>query len=160
MRVRLELVELSSLKQHEQVIPSRLKEVERDVVGRGYLIKPLIVDEDTLVIVDGHHRFGVLRRMGARRAPVILIDYTRDVESVEFRVSPHAASTSLGLGFEGLLGGRLYWRGSRINTRVFSVEDKGLLLDYVGRRLLPPKTTIHSTWAKRVYALTPLSVLF
>lgn len=36
---------------------------------------PLLVDYSTLIILDGHHRFEVLRIIGAQWAPVFLVDY-------------------------------------------------------------------------------------
>jgi hypothetical protein len=41
----------------------------------GALFKPIVVDEQTRVILDGHHRFEALKRLGCRRIPAYLVDY-------------------------------------------------------------------------------------
>ena len=79
---RLELVPLESLRIHEQVIEEHVKELMEDIVSRGVLIKPILVDAKTLIILDGHHRVEALRRLGKRLIPAILVDYDSDCVTV------------------------------------------------------------------------------
>jgi len=53
----------------------RLEELEKEIKEDRILKKPIVADRSTLVVLDGHHRLEVLRKMGAKRIPVILVDY-------------------------------------------------------------------------------------
>lgn len=69
------LASLSLLKPHEEVDSGHLSRLFDEIVGDGVLKYPLLVEASTLVILDGHHRFEVLKRLGARYVPVFLVDY-------------------------------------------------------------------------------------
>ncbi|MCE4609043.1 MAG: ParB N-terminal domain-containing protein [Desulfurococcales archaeon] len=43
-----------------------------------YVKKPIIVDRDTHVILDGHHRYTALNILGAKYVPAYLINYNDD----------------------------------------------------------------------------------
>ena len=58
------LVELSKLKEHEEVDPYHYKEVKEEVISDGFIRDPVIVDKSSNVILDGHHRFNVLKSLG------------------------------------------------------------------------------------------------
>lgn len=153
MRPRIELLEAAIPVPHERVTPARLAIVEEEVRRIRAVVKPLVVDEETMLLVDGHHRLMVLRRLGARRVPVVFIDYARDIESVA--VNLHGASTRR---LEAVLGaGGSHTRGGR---GVVVVRDPAVLVEELARRIYPPKTTIHDTWAKRVIWRVPLSLLY
>ena len=161
MRPRPELLELSALIPHEQVMPSRLQEIQTRILQDKFLIKPIIVDEKTLIVVDGHNRLTALKRIGARRAPVLLIDYTRDIDRLQVMVPPKNIARYRS-SIEELIAS-ITNRGGAVGMepRVrIEVQEKGFLLEHLGRSLLPPKTTIHYTWAKNYYSLVPLSLLY
>lgn len=69
------LAPLSLLKPHEQLNPQHFKRLYRQITGDSVLKTPLLVDCSTFIILDGHHRFEVLRSIGAQWAPVFLVDY-------------------------------------------------------------------------------------
>ena len=52
--VGVEMVEIDSLKGHEEVIPDNLETRTAKLIGKGFY-KPIIVDRESLVILDGHH---------------------------------------------------------------------------------------------------------
>ncbi|MCE4618472.1 MAG: ParB N-terminal domain-containing protein [Desulfurococcales archaeon] len=161
MRPRLELLELSALIPHEQVMPPRLEEIQTRILQDKFLTKPIIVDEKTLIVVDGHHRLTALKRIGARRAPVLFIDYTRDIDRLQVMVPPkniarYRSSTEELIASITNRGGTV---GMEPRVRI-EVQERGFLLEHLGRSLLPPKTTIHYTWAKNYYSLVPLSLLY
>ncbi len=79
---RLELVPLESLRIHEQVIEEHVKELMEDIASRGVLIRPILVDAKTMIILDGHHRVEALRRLGKKLVPAILVDYDSDCVTV------------------------------------------------------------------------------
>ena len=161
MRPKLELLELSTLIPHEQVMPPRLEEIQTRITQDKFLFKPIIVDERTLVVVDGHHRLTALKRIGARRAPVLFIDYTRDIDRLHVMMPPKNIARYRS-SIDELIAS-ITSRRTMVNmeSRVrIEVREKGFLLEHLGISLLPPKTTIHYTRAKNYYSLVPLSLLY
>ena len=78
--VKLLYINPSMLKPHEAYIESRVDEVRESIVKSRCLVKPLIVDESTLTVIDGTHRLEVLRRLGVSRIPVLAVDYLGEDE--------------------------------------------------------------------------------
>lgn len=66
---------LSWLRPHEEYVEDRVVEVLRNFESRGRVDYAIVADIASGTIVDGHHRFEALRRLGASRVPVVLIDY-------------------------------------------------------------------------------------
>ena len=83
MDQRFLLIPLKSLLAHEETRPRRVLEVARSIAEMGRVKKPIIAEERTLTIIDGHHRAKALRLLGARYAPVVLARYNKDVERIE-----------------------------------------------------------------------------
>jgi hypothetical protein len=71
----IDWVELSELKPHEALNDEELDAFIDSVTGSGIFWLPLLVTKNEKIIVDGHHRWAGLRKLGAKRAPGILIDY-------------------------------------------------------------------------------------
>ncbi|MCS7386245.1 MAG: ParB N-terminal domain-containing protein [archaeon GB-1867-005] len=74
-RVKLKLEFLSDLHIHEEIIPSSLKSLMRKMSREGLLRDPVIVDEKSLVVLDGMHRVEALKRLGCRLIATCLVDY-------------------------------------------------------------------------------------
>ncbi len=72
------LAPIGMLRRHERFIDERVVRLYRDILDRGVLVKPLLVDSHTMIVLDGHHRLEALRRLGARVVPVLLVDYDDD----------------------------------------------------------------------------------
>ena len=71
----VELVPVSWLKPHEEV-KSRNRDKLLDMTRRwGGYTKPLIVDQRTGAILDGHHRFAIAQLLDLKRGPAICVDY-------------------------------------------------------------------------------------
>lgn len=68
-------VDLSELKPHEALNEEELKGFIESVTRSGVFWLPLLITKKEKIIIDGHHRWAGLRKLGARRAPGILIDY-------------------------------------------------------------------------------------
>jgi len=74
------------LRMHEEISNEHLDLLYREILRDGVLKKPLLVENKYLIILDGHHRYVVLRKIGARIAPVFLVDYSSpDVEVYSWR---------------------------------------------------------------------------
>ncbi len=80
---RVELLPIRELLPHEETMDSRLATLLEDIALRGIVEKPIIVDEKTYTIIDGHHRFNALRKLKAKMVPVILADYSKDIYRIE-----------------------------------------------------------------------------
>ncbi len=74
----LTLVPVNALKQHEHIVDENMVRLQRELAHDGMVKDPIIVDERTMVILDGHHRYNALKRMGYKYVPVCLVDYRSD----------------------------------------------------------------------------------
>ncbi len=69
------LFDLNGLHRHEEVQPSLLEDLTRQIEADGVLKHPIIVDDNTRIVLDGNHRTVALMNLGCRRIPICLIDY-------------------------------------------------------------------------------------
>jgi len=75
IKTRICLADISSLKAHERTDSLRLKSLKDEIYFDGIIKKPIVVDEKTNVIIDGHHRAEALKMLGCVRIPVCYVDY-------------------------------------------------------------------------------------
>ncbi|MEM4139080.1 MAG: ParB N-terminal domain-containing protein [Sulfolobaceae archaeon] len=69
------LVEPHKLLPHEDVNEDNLEKI-LNIIKISNSFKPIIVDYNSNVIIDGHHRWFASRLLKLKRIPVIYIDYT------------------------------------------------------------------------------------
>jgi len=69
------VVEISLLRGHERLDPRRLVNLKAEIESDGILKRPIAVDMNTNVVLDGHHRIGALRLLGCSKIPVLFVDY-------------------------------------------------------------------------------------
>ena len=81
----IEKLEIRELNPHEKVIEENLKKVLTSLKVEKRLKEPIIVDEETKVILDGHHRAKAFALLGLKEIPCKLVDYS----SNEITVKPH-----------------------------------------------------------------------
>lgn len=67
-----QLINNNQLKEHELVNIDHLVEVYKGIKLSGFVRDPLIVDQHTFIILDGHHRFHALKLLGLSSSPVYL----------------------------------------------------------------------------------------
>lgn len=79
------LVDVDKLICHEKINPKRLKKLLRQIKQDKILKKPLVVDEKTMIILDGHHRHLVFQQLGIKKIPCFLVDYLDKNIRVAFR---------------------------------------------------------------------------
>jgi len=72
MKTKFEIVENSSIKQHETVRKNHLRKLIREIQKDGFINNPIIVDKNTRIILDGHHRFNAIKFLGLALSPVYL----------------------------------------------------------------------------------------
>lgn len=75
LRTKFTLLPPEDLHPHEKVIPEKVAELARALEHDGAIIKPVVADEESHVILDGHHRYNALKALGCRKIPVLLVDY-------------------------------------------------------------------------------------
>lgn len=80
---RFALVQLDQLRPHEEVDPDRVKRLSEEIREDGTIHSPVIADEATSVILDGHHRYRALRELGCQMVPCHLVDYMDPMIRVE-----------------------------------------------------------------------------
>lgn len=80
---------MDKLRAHEEIIEGAAEKLAKQMLNEGVVRDPLIVDQETLVILDGMHRFHSLQLLGCRFAPCNLVDYGNPQIEVHswFRVS-------------------------------------------------------------------------
>jgi len=90
------LVPVNALRQHEQILDENMMRVQRDLVRDGMIRDPIIVDERTMVILDGHHRYNALKHMGYKYVPVYLVDYSSDhIAVAAWRAGEHVTKAEV-----------------------------------------------------------------
>jgi len=77
------IVPIAQLKGHEMPDERRVGELEADMRRKGKLLKPIVVDKETGVILDGHCRCDALRRLGCSKIAARFVDYSSDEIGVE-----------------------------------------------------------------------------
>ncbi|WXG43667.1 MAG: ParB N-terminal domain-containing protein [Promethearchaeati archaeon SRVP18_Atabeyarchaeia-1] len=73
--LKVALEDVWSVKLHEKVIPDFIKTLKESIIEEKVVKDPVLVDEETLVILDGMHRVVALREMGCAYVPCCLINY-------------------------------------------------------------------------------------
>ncbi|MAI09110.1 MAG: transcriptional regulator [Euryarchaeota archaeon] len=76
--MEVHLVDVEWLKPHEETRRDRVEELRQKIAGNGFVHKPLLVDQVTGTILDGHHRYTAGLALGLTRLPALLFDYLND----------------------------------------------------------------------------------
>ncbi len=74
----ISLVKLNSLIPHEQIISEELASFIESAKRDKMVFHPMLVDKESYLILDGHHRHRGLLDMGYLNAPAIYINYHDD----------------------------------------------------------------------------------
>ena len=65
---------VKDIKTHEEIIENKLIETLESIMEEG-LKNPVIVDKESKVLLDGHHRLKSFQILGLREIPAIEVDY-------------------------------------------------------------------------------------
>ncbi len=157
-----EMVSLAELKSHEQIRPRRYRELKR-LMKKSRSVSPILVDRNSKVILDGHHRTNVMRSLGYEHIPAFLVDYS----SKEIRVFPRRKKIPVSkksVVEHGLAGNPYPPKTTRhvikkitnSNTRICLDEiektAKGRILRFIGRTPLVEIRKINPNPAVRIFA--------
>ena len=67
---------MNSIVPHEETRPNILSELSRCIARQGYFSQPVMVDRDSLVVLDGTHRVSALKNLHCLRIPACLVNYS------------------------------------------------------------------------------------
>ena len=74
----IKLLSIKDLKPHEKISKINYTEVLQDILKEQIIFNPIFVDMTTKVILDGHHRFTVAKKLNLSQIPCLVIDYFND----------------------------------------------------------------------------------
>jgi hypothetical protein len=81
--IELTILKIEELYPHEEIDEKILKKMLKETEEKGMLYHPIIVDKNSLVILDGTHRFVLLKKLNCKFIPVVLVDYNNKRIQVE-----------------------------------------------------------------------------
>ncbi|MEM2106950.1 MAG: ParB N-terminal domain-containing protein [Candidatus Bathyarchaeia archaeon] len=71
----LPTVSIERLRPHEQTDPYRLRGMIKQLARDGYQKDPIIIDDEHLIILDGHHRVSALKILGYSKVLAHKVNY-------------------------------------------------------------------------------------
>ena len=76
----VELLDINMLNPHEKVIEKKKTLLAKFIKSyeNYYIISSIVCCDQTLLIIDGHHRYFAMKELGFKKVPVTLIDYQSD----------------------------------------------------------------------------------
>lgn len=118
---KIVLLPIERLKPHEKGSPLYLELLKQEILKDGVLKYPIIADEESLVILDGMHRWLALQSLGYEKIPVLLVNA---LENPKIRIGSRRVHR--------------YINDSNVHITAKEVISTGLC-----GRLMPPRTTRH-----------------
>ena len=111
----LVVVELRQILPHEEIIPELLEKLVDAIERDGFMKHPIIVDGDSLVVLDGNHRTEALKKLGYRYIPVCMVDYQNPLIEVGcwYRTIEGGDYNSLVNSFENFETVKLDWEKTK-----------------------------------------------
>ncbi|MAK77853.1 MAG: hypothetical protein CL992_01030 [Euryarchaeota archaeon] len=94
IRHRIVNIRVEALRPHEEIRPARLKKMVKKITTSGVIHKPLLVDQASLTILDGHHRYNAAIELGLNWVPSILVDYVGD-HTIKVDVWPECGKVAI-----------------------------------------------------------------
>ena len=75
LELEIKLEEIEKLYIHEEIIPEIVERLSDEIKRDAHVKHPVIVDKETLVVLDGMHRVAALQHLGCKLIPVCLVNY-------------------------------------------------------------------------------------
>jgi len=72
------LIDILRLRDHEEIDPFRFKELMKEMIEDGFQRDPIIVDKESGVVLDGHHRRNILKTLGYSKIASYQVQYMED----------------------------------------------------------------------------------
>ena len=70
----IKLINTTNLKPHEHTDPKKITEVKKSIINEG-IKYPIVADKKTNIILDGHHRHSIFKKLKIRTIPVYYVNY-------------------------------------------------------------------------------------
>ena len=83
-KMKIKILEIDKLHIHERTDSRNLDRIYAEVCSLQKVV-PILVDEKTMVVLDGHHRLKTLKMLGVNAIPAVLVDYFDEKITVEPR---------------------------------------------------------------------------
>ena len=74
--IKIDLISINLLKPIEDYIKERAEMLFIDISSSDFWTKPIVVEKDNMLILDGHHRFYVAKKMKLKYIPVVYTKYS------------------------------------------------------------------------------------
>jgi hypothetical protein len=84
--MKLKLVSVSKLRHIEGFSAKRVEWLKRKILKETFWTRPIIIDKNDLLVMDGQHRLEVALALGLKKVPCVLFDY-KDVKIWSLRPS-------------------------------------------------------------------------
>jgi len=75
MKIKIEMVEVDRLKHIEGFSKKRVQWLKDKIVSEGIWNKPVALDNEHGLVLDGQHRMEVARALGLKRIPAVKYSY-------------------------------------------------------------------------------------
>jgi len=75
MNKKISLIDISLLKDHEEIDKNHFRGLLKTIKRDDCLKNPVVVEDKNFIILDGHHRVTVLRKLKAKKIPCQIVDY-------------------------------------------------------------------------------------
>lgn len=75
LKLSLAILDINILHVHEETIPELLEKLAQSIKKDGCVKDPIMVDAESLIILDGVHRVAALTKLGYERIPACLVNY-------------------------------------------------------------------------------------
>jgi len=134
--MKYEIISINKLLPLEKVFPTHLMNLEKMIENDGFILKPLLVDKNDGVILDGSHRYAYFLKNGYLEVPVFYVDYNDE----NIRV-----------------GGKLKHRF--LIDSDCQISKKECVERAISGNLFPPRTTRHFFTFRKTDISLPLSEL-
>jgi L-serine kinase (ADP) len=72
MSKKIDIISNSLIKPHETIRLHHAYKILDQIRQDGFVKQPLIVEKNTMILLDGHHRFYALKELGLSSSPVYL----------------------------------------------------------------------------------------
>lgn len=76
----VKMINIDLLNPHEKIIEEKKISLVKFIKSYEsyYIISSIVCCHETLLVIDGHHRYFALKELGFKKVPVTLIDYKSD----------------------------------------------------------------------------------
>lgn len=72
----MKLIDVHKLRPHEEVDPINLDMLATKINREGYWFIPVLIDQETKIIMDGHHRYNFALQAGLSVIPCYQLSYS------------------------------------------------------------------------------------